>query len=79
MTFFDQLGLMDMSDLMELSKGLFKIGEKIFDSLWFKLQNQIPSFLFSINTDLVPKLSTSSPFAYTCIRCYLFFPDLRTG
>ena len=37
MTFLDQLGLMDMSDLLELSKGLSKIGAKIFESMWFKL------------------------------------------
>ena len=30
MTFLDQLGLMDMGDLLELSKGLSKIGAKIF-------------------------------------------------
>ena len=30
MTFLDQLGLMDMSDLLELSKGHSKIGAKIF-------------------------------------------------
>jgi hypothetical protein len=38
MTFLDQLGLMDMSDLLELSKGLSKIGAKIFESMWFKLR-----------------------------------------
>ena len=30
MTFLDQLGLIDMSDLLELSKGLSKIDAKIF-------------------------------------------------
>jgi hypothetical protein len=35
--------------------------------------DQSPHFLFSINTDLVPQLSTSSRFAYTYIRCHLFF------
>ena len=38
MTFLDQLGLMDMGDLLELSKGLSKIGAKIFECLWFKLR-----------------------------------------
>ena len=37
MTFFDQLGLMDMGNLLELSKGLSKIGAKIFEGVWFKL------------------------------------------
>ena len=77
MSFLDQLGLvlMDMSDLLELSKGLSKIGAKIFESLWFmfKLRTSKSPFLFSINTDLVPNLSTSSHFAYTYINCYLFF------
>ena len=74
MSFLDQLGLMDMSDLLELSKGLSKIGAKIFESLWFmfKLRTSKSPFLFSINTDLVPKLSTSSRFAYTFIHCYFF-------
>ena len=30
MTFLDQVGLMGMSDLLELSKGLSKIGAKAF-------------------------------------------------
>ena len=74
-TFLDRLGLMDMSDLLELSKGLSKIGAKIFESLWFmfKLRTSKSPFLFSINTDLVPKLSISSRFVCTYIRCYLFF------
>ena len=38
MTFLDQLGLTDMSDLLELSKGLTKIGAKNLESLWFKLR-----------------------------------------
>ena len=38
MTFLDQLGLMDMGDLFELSKGLSKIGAKIFEGVWFKLR-----------------------------------------
>ena len=46
MTFLDQLGLMDMSDLLELSKGLSKIGAKIFESLWFKLRTSKSSFSF---------------------------------
>ncbi len=33
LTFYGQLGLMDISDLLELSKGLSKIGAKIFESL----------------------------------------------
>ena len=37
MTFLDQLGLIDLSDILELSKGLSKIGAKIFEGLWFKL------------------------------------------
>ena len=32
-----------------------------------------PPFLSLINSDLVRKLSTSSRFAFTYIRCYLFF------
>ena len=36
LTFLDQLGLMDLSDLLELSKGLSKIGAKIFEGLWLK-------------------------------------------
>ena len=32
-TFLDQLGLTDINDLLELSKGLSKIGAKIFESL----------------------------------------------
>ena len=47
--------LMDMSDLLELSKGLSKIGAKIFESLWFKLRTSKAPFSF---------------LAYTCIRCY---------
>ena len=41
MTFLDQLGLMDMGDLLELSKGLSKIGAKIFEGegVWFKLRS----------------------------------------
>ena len=34
--------------------------------------HQRPPFLSSRNSDLVPKLSTSSRFDYTYIRCYLF-------
>jgi len=37
-TFLDQLGLKDMSDLLELSKGLSKIGANIFEGLWFNLR-----------------------------------------
>jgi hypothetical protein len=39
MTFLDQLGLMDVSDLLELSKGLSKIGTKTFERLLLKLQS----------------------------------------
>ena len=46
MTFLDQLGLMDMSDLLELSKGLSKIGAMIFESLWFKLRTSKSPFSF---------------------------------
>jgi hypothetical protein len=46
MTFLDQLGLMDMSDLLELSKGLSKIGAKIFESLWLKLWTSKSPFSF---------------------------------
>ena len=35
MTFLDQLGLVDMNDLLELSKGLSQIGAKIFEGVWF--------------------------------------------
>ena len=38
MTFLDQLDLMDMGDLLELSKGLSKIGAKIFEGVWFKIR-----------------------------------------
>ena len=74
MTFLDQLGLMDVSHLLELSKGFSKIDAKIFESLWFKLRTSKAPLFFprSINTDL-PKLSTSSRFAYTYIHSYLFF------
>ena len=61
MTFLDQLGLMDMIDLLELSKGLSKIGAKIFESVWMcglNFGHQSPPFLSSINTHLVPKLGT---------------------
>jgi hypothetical protein len=46
MTFLDQLGLMDMSDLLELSKDLSKIGAKIFESLWLKLRTSKSPFSF---------------------------------
>ena len=46
LTFLDQLGLMDMSDLLELSKGLSKIGAKIFESLWLKLRTSKSPFSF---------------------------------
>ena len=46
MTFLDQVGLMDMSDLLELSKGLSKIGAKIFEFFWFKLRTSKSTFSF---------------------------------
>ena len=46
MTFLDQLGLMDMGDLLALSKGLSKIGAKIFEGLWFELRTSKSSFSF---------------------------------
>ena len=46
MTVLDQLGLMDMSDLLELSKGLSKIGAKIFEGLWCKLRTSKSPFSF---------------------------------
>ena len=46
MTFLDQLGLMDMGDLLELSKGLSKIGAKIFEGVWFKLRTSKSPFSF---------------------------------
>ena len=42
MSFIDQLGLMDLSDLLELSKGLSKIGAKIFEGLRFKFPSKSP-------------------------------------
>ncbi len=44
LTFLDQLCLMDMIDLFELSKGLSKIGANIFESLWFKLRTSKSPF-----------------------------------
>ena len=44
--YFDQLGLMDMGDLLELSKGLSKIGAKIFEGVWFKLWTSKSPFSF---------------------------------
>ena len=46
MTFLDQLGLMDMGDLLELSEGLSKISAKIFEGLWFKLRTSKSPFSF---------------------------------
>ena len=46
MTFLDQLGLMDMGDLLELSKGLSKIGAKIFEGVWLKLRTSKSPFSF---------------------------------
>ena len=42
LTFLDQLGC----DLLELSKGLSKIGAKIFESFWFKLRTSKSPFSF---------------------------------
>ena len=44
--FLDQLGLMDMGDLLELSKGLSKIGAKIIEGLWLKLRTSEHPFSF---------------------------------
>ena len=46
MNFLDQLDLMDMGNLMALSKGLSKIGAKIFEGLWFELRASKSSFSF---------------------------------
>ena len=72
MTFLDQLGLMDLGDILELSKGLSKIGAKIFEVLWFKLRTSKSPFSF-LDKLVSGKQSTSSRFACTYIRCYLFF------
>ena len=50
MSFLDQLGLMDVSDLLELSKGLSKIGAKTFERGSSDIT--VP-FLSSTNTYLV--------------------------
>ena len=42
-------------------------------------EHQSPPFLSLINSDLVRKLSTSSRFAFTYIRCYLFFYEKLVG
>jgi hypothetical protein len=57
MTFLDLLGLMDMSDLLELLKGLLKIGTHIFEVLWFNLRTSKSPFSFLDKQ--VPKLGTS--------------------
>ena len=46
MALLDQLGLMGLSDLWELTKGLSKISGKIFESLWFKLRTSKSPFSF---------------------------------
>ena len=46
MTLLDQMGLVDMSDLLELSKGLSKISARVFESLWFKLRTSKSPFSF---------------------------------
>ena len=45
MTFLDQLGLMDMVDILELSKGLSKIGAKIFEGVKLRTSKSPFSFL----------------------------------
>ncbi len=59
MNFLEQLGLMDMGDLLELSKGLSNIGAKILRVCGFNFGHQSPPFLSSINMHLKPKLGTS--------------------
>ena len=44
MTFLDQVGLMNMSDLLKLSKGPSKIGAKMLSVLWFKLRTSKSPF-----------------------------------
>ena len=63
---------MDMSDLLELSRGLSKIGAKIFEFSGSNFGHQSPTSLSSIKVYLVPRLSASSCFAYTFIRFNLF-------
>ena len=83
MTFLDQLGLMDIGDFLELSKGLSKIGAKIFRVCGLNFGHQSPPFLSSINTHLVPRCCAPArnSFAqiFTYIRCYLFPPGPQTG
>ena len=45
-TFLDPLGSMDMHDLLELSKGLSKIGAKIFEGLWLKFRTSKSPYTF---------------------------------
>ncbi len=54
MTFLDQVGLMDMGDLLELSRGLSKIGAKIFECFWFKLRTSKSPFSFLDTSALSP-------------------------
>ena len=38
MGFLHQLGLMGLIELLEMSKGLSKIGAKLFESMWLNLR-----------------------------------------
>ena len=67
MTFLDQLGLMDMGDLLELSKGLSKIGSKVFEGLWFKLRTSKSLFSFLDKHAPGAYAGHQSHFVCTCI------------
>ena len=50
MGFLHQLGLMDLIDLLELSKGLSKIGAKLFELMWLNLRKtNFPLSAFSFH------------------------------
>ncbi len=50
MRFLHQLGLMDLIDLLELSKGLSKIGAKLFELMWLNLRKtNFPLSVFSFH------------------------------
>jgi hypothetical protein len=67
------LGLTDINDLLELSKGLSKIGAKNFESRGgLNFVHQSPPLLSSINTHLVPKLYTSYHFVCTLLLSFYF-------
>jgi hypothetical protein len=68
MAFLDQLGLMDMIDLLELSKSLSKIGAIIFERLWLKLRTLTFLPLSSINMHLHHVTSNN-------VSCYFHFLD----